>query len=179
MSNSQWEVGCRVCLSPHTDIGVHLGSVHGLDELPKAFLVAVHLPVSTDEEFPGHVCRFLGESVCWEWKTVSTTHPGALRLGQESGRETVTRGIYEHWKLNPSSRPPPLVCGGTPANASRHLRKGKRKMSCCVQVHLFQWGQEGKKEYYGSPSTGSIDFPKVTQFLKFAKHKMSLGVMYN
>lgn len=44
---------------PHTDIGVHLGSIHSLDEVPEAFLVAVHLPVSTNEEFPAHVCGFL------------------------------------------------------------------------------------------------------------------------
>lgn len=56
----QWEVWCDGCLNPHTDIGVHLASVQGLDELPKAFLVAVHLPVSTNEEFPAHVCGFFG-----------------------------------------------------------------------------------------------------------------------
>lgn len=44
---------------PHTDIGVHLGSVHGLNEIPKALLVAVHLPVSTNEKFPGHDCVVL------------------------------------------------------------------------------------------------------------------------
>lgn len=44
----------------HTDVGVHRGPVHGLDELPEALLVAVHLPVSTYEKFPGHGCGFCG-----------------------------------------------------------------------------------------------------------------------
>ena len=48
----------------HTDIGVNLGSVHGVDQLPQAFLVAVHLPVSTNEEFPGHDCGFVWGVVC-------------------------------------------------------------------------------------------------------------------
>lgn len=45
--------------APRTDIRVHLGSVHGLDEVAEALLVAVHLPVSTNEEFPAHGCSFL------------------------------------------------------------------------------------------------------------------------
>lgn len=48
-----------MCQNLHTDIGVHLGCVQGLDELPEALLVAVHLPVSTNEEFPAHGCGFL------------------------------------------------------------------------------------------------------------------------
>lgn len=48
------------CCSLRTDVGVHCGSVHGLDEIPKALLIAVHLPVSTDEKFPAHDCSFCG-----------------------------------------------------------------------------------------------------------------------
>ena len=44
----------------HTDIGVQLGGVKGLDELAQALLVAIHLPVSPDEEFPAHVCGVWG-----------------------------------------------------------------------------------------------------------------------
>lgn len=46
----------------HTDVGVQLGAVQGLDELPETLLVSVHLPVSPDEEFPAHVC---GVRVVW------------------------------------------------------------------------------------------------------------------
>lgn len=71
-----WFSGCQ---NPHTDIGVNLGSVHGLDELPEAFLVSVHLPVSTNEEFPAHGCVFC---MCLLGiKTVPTAQQGTLRLG--------------------------------------------------------------------------------------------------
>ena len=43
-------------INAHTDVGVQVGGVQRLDELPQALLVAVHLPVAPDEEFPAHVC---------------------------------------------------------------------------------------------------------------------------
>lgn len=73
------------CCSLRTDVGVHRSSVHGLDELPKALLVAVHLPVSTDEEFPAHDCSFCGCSlgVC---SGLQGSTKGALLVGLASER---------------------------------------------------------------------------------------------
>lgn len=51
-----------------TGISVELGAVQGVDELPEALLITVHLPVSTDEKFPAsHDCRKLKHqnTVCW------------------------------------------------------------------------------------------------------------------
>lgn len=126
--------GFRGCQNPHTDIGVHLGSVHGLDELPEAFFVAVHLPVSTNEKLPAHDCVFCG--CLLGIKTVPTAHQGTLRLGKESGRESGSQSIYEHRRFDPSSLLAPLVYDDTPASASPHLRKEKSKcraaFKCCV-----------------------------------------------
>lgn len=101
MFNSQWEVGCRVCLSPHTDIGVHLGSVHGMDELPKAFLVAVHLPVSTDEEFPGHVCRFFCGKCLLRMKNGIDNTPGCTSTGVRERTWNSNEGYLWTWEIKP------------------------------------------------------------------------------
>jgi len=55
-----------------TDVGVQLGAVQGLDELPETLLVSVHLPVSPDEEFPAHVC-----GVCRWFSFYNETKRGA------------------------------------------------------------------------------------------------------
>ena len=54
---------CECQIFSRTDVGVHLGVVHGLHELAEARLVAVHLPVTTDKEFPAHVCGLVDDLV--------------------------------------------------------------------------------------------------------------------
>ena len=56
----QMEARLASVTDAHTDVRVQLGGVQGLDEFAQALLVAVHLPVSPDEEFPAHVCGVWG-----------------------------------------------------------------------------------------------------------------------
>lgn len=70
--------------SPRTDIGVHLATIQGLDELPEAFLVAVHFPVATDEEFPAHVCGFFLRDFTVKMKKTTEKHSPCL--GRKSER---------------------------------------------------------------------------------------------
>lgn len=65
----------------HTDVGVHRAAVHGLDELPEALLVAVHLPVSAYEKFPAHGCGFCGCSLRGELRRCRRSTKGTLLLG--------------------------------------------------------------------------------------------------
>lgn len=65
-----------------------------MNELAKAFLVTVHLPVSTDKEFPGHVCGF--EGISWEIKTVLTGHK--VHKGERADK-TVQREVFIKWEL--------------------------------------------------------------------------------
>lgn len=78
----------------HTDIRVHRGSIHGLNELAKAFLVTIHLPVSTDKEFPAHVCVFEGVSL--GIKTMQTGHK--VHKGERAGI-TVQSEVFIKWEI--------------------------------------------------------------------------------
>lgn len=81
-----------------TDVGVHFSSVQSLNELPKAFLVAVHLPVPTNKEFPAHGCG--GRRTCLKMIKTNDRIPS---LGRKSDRMTAARSIYEQRLV----RPPP------------------------------------------------------------------------
>lgn len=84
----------------HTNIGVHLGCIHGLNELAKAFLVTVHLPVSTDKEFPGHFCGIRG---CLRgMKTVLPAHK--MHKGERADAR-VQQDVFMKW--GDSLAPPP------------------------------------------------------------------------
>lgn len=86
------------CCCLRTDVGVHSGSVHGLNEFPKALLIAVHLPVSTDEKFPGHDCRF-----CWCYLGVcgrsQRSSKGTLKVS-ERANERYTEYLWT-WRWRP------------------------------------------------------------------------------
>ena len=109
----QFGVSQNVIQIRHTNIRVHLGFIHGVNKLAKAFLVTVHLPVSTDKEFPGHFCGF--EGVCLVLKG-ATSPEGAQRW--ESGRTSAAGIIYKMGSFDSSSFTTPLANGGTPVNAS-------------------------------------------------------------
>lgn len=88
------------CCSQRTDVGVHRGSVHGLDELPKALLIAIHLPVSTDEKLPAHDCSFCGglRGVCGSFQGSTK---GTLLVGLASRRTSVAASIYGRGRWRP------------------------------------------------------------------------------
>lgn len=113
------------CCSLRTDVGAHRGSVHGRDEIPKALLIAVHLPVSTDEKFPAHDCSFFGclLGVCDRFQGSTK---GTLLVGLTSERMNVARSFYgrERWR--------PLLCRNS-IGWSRHARE---------RVSPFEEGEE-------------------------------------
>lgn len=64
-----------------TGVGVELRAVQSVDKLSKAFLIAVHLPVSTDEKFPGsHDYRKVNSqhTACWFTGETKVTSRGEI-----------------------------------------------------------------------------------------------------
>lgn len=90
--------------SAHTDIRVHLGCVQGLDKLPEAFLVAVHLPVSTDEEFPAHVCEFFFRWFAEKYKKQNRHNKNTFVWAKERTSDGGSTNLYLGNKTPPLRR---------------------------------------------------------------------------
>lgn len=147
MLNEWLQVCVRQHLNQHTNIRVHLGSIHGMNELAKAFLVTVHLPVSTDKEFPGHVCGFEVVFFSWSWNGGANSPQGAQ--GWESGCNSAAPSIYKMGRFDNPSLSVSLVNGGTPVNASHHVRK--RRINVMVRSRTARGRQRccrGKNKYF-------------------------------
>lgn len=130
---NEWLQFClsqHVKQNQHTNIRVHLGFIHGLNEFAKAFLVTVHLPVSTDKEFPGHFCGF--EGVCWELKIATSAQ------GWESGYNSASWSIYKMARFDSSSLTAPLANIGTPVNASPPRKEEEDKCHAAFTYCLWR-----------------------------------------